>query len=83
MKYKKKAQNQLLLANNTRGLITTKQTKPRPVAFAAPHPIKKQNKTKQKQLFWLYIEQTPDGDPPTKVSSGGSFMSLTRWSTPG
>ena len=28
-----------LLADNTQGLITTKQTTPRPVAFAAPHPI--------------------------------------------
>ena len=27
-----------LLADNTRGLTTTKQIKPRPVAFAAPHP---------------------------------------------
>ena len=28
-----------LLADNTQGLITTKQTKPRPVASAPPHPI--------------------------------------------
>ena len=28
-----------LLADNTQGLITTKQTKPRPVASAASHPI--------------------------------------------
>ena len=28
-----------MLADNIRGLGTTKQTKPRPVAFVAPHPI--------------------------------------------
>ena len=36
--YKKKP-NSTLLADNTRGLITTKQTKSRPVASAASHPI--------------------------------------------
>ena len=36
----KKKPKSTLLAENTRGLITTKQTKLRPVASAAPHPKK-------------------------------------------
>ena len=38
-KKKKKSPKSTLLADNTRGLVTTKQAKPRPVASAAPHPI--------------------------------------------
>ena len=38
MKQKKKNLKSTLLADNTE-LITTKQTKPGPVASAAPHPI--------------------------------------------
>ena len=41
---KQKKPKSTLMADNTRGLITTKQTKPRPVAFAAPHPITPTNK---------------------------------------
>mgnify|MGYP003571762714 CR=1 FL=1 len=33
-----KLEKSTLLADDTRGLINTKQTKPRPVASAAPHP---------------------------------------------
>ena len=36
---KQKKPKSTLLADNTRELITTKQTKYRPVASAAPHPI--------------------------------------------
>ena len=36
----KKKPKSTLLADNIRGLITTKQTKPRPVASAAPHSIR-------------------------------------------
>ena len=35
----KKHPKSTLLADNARRLITTKQTKPMPVASAAPHPI--------------------------------------------
>ena len=38
-KFMKKKPKSTLLADNTQGLITTKQTKPRPVASATPHPI--------------------------------------------
>ena len=34
-----KKKNQINLADNTQGLITTKQTRPKPVASASPHPI--------------------------------------------
>ena len=37
--YETKKPKSNLLASNTRALITTKQTKPRPVASAAPHHI--------------------------------------------
>ena len=36
---KQQSPKSTLLADNTRNLITTKQTKLRPVASAAPHPI--------------------------------------------
>ena len=39
LRNKKKSPKSTLLADNARGLTTTKQTKPRPVASAAPHPI--------------------------------------------
>ena len=42
--WNKKRPKQTLLADNTWGLITKKQTKPRPVASAAPHPITPTNK---------------------------------------
>ena len=38
--YEEKKPKSALLADNTQGLITTKQTKPKPVASAAPHLIK-------------------------------------------
>ena len=39
-----------LSAENTRGLITAKQTKPRPVASAAPHHHSSVGKTKEKSI---------------------------------
>ena len=43
----KKSPKSTLLADNTRGLRTTKQTKPTPVAFAASHPITPASKMKE------------------------------------
>ena len=40
----KKKPKSTLLADNTRWLITTKQTKPRQVASSAPHPITRETK---------------------------------------
>ena len=44
---KQKKPKSTLLADNTQGLITTKQTTPRPVASAAPRPIGGGGETKE------------------------------------
>ena len=54
---KQKKPKSTLLADNTQGLITTKQTKPRPVASAAPHPIIGYNEENNGKGFNTYIAE--------------------------
>ena len=47
---KQQSPKSTLLADNTQGLITTKQTKPLPVVSATPHPIVKMDLDEPERL---------------------------------
>ena len=52
---KQKSPKSTLLGDNTQRSITTKQTKPRPVASVAPHPIKGGGGVKLEKLWEFFF----------------------------
>ena len=71
--WNKKAQ--INSVDNIRGLITTKQTKPRPVASAAPHPITRGVEDRgfwEFHLFWAWVNSNKPAWIGSRVGINGT-----------